>query len=378
LWILREQYRIPNSNRLVMDLLWTARFDSATDPKDRVFALLGLATDVDLSDPGLEISYNPAETVAEVYTRVARSLVCQDSGKLPDLLYEAGAASETRMTGLPSWVPDWSCRRSGSLIGGIAGKIGYKSASALEMEFEFTPQSISSDLSKTKSSDMLILKAATLDWIQLITPPMVQTNPVEDVSEPWLQHVKSDWETFFQQEDKAIVKFPKGPQNQFEALWRTLISNRTRFDEPAPASYAAGYVAFMKYQKTISLQRINQALAGDGQSKPSEAEKQASILYGQALQNSIHMRSFMATSKGYIGLVPSESSTEDKIVLIAGCAVPFVVRRIVDEPSGESLVPDSGDLVNKYQLLGECYVHGIMDSTIEQLNGLKWERIGLV
>lgn len=58
-----------------------------------------------------------------------------------------------------------------------------------------------------------------------------------------------------------------------------------------------------------------------------------------------HRRMFR-TFQGYVGLAPEVAQRRDEIVLCRGNSVPFVLRR----------VPDDED----WNLIGDCYVHGIM------------------
>ena len=51
------------------------------------------------------------------------------------------------------------------------------------------------------------------------------------------------------------------------------------------------------------------------------------------------------TRKGFVGLVPGDAAEGDVICVFIGVKVPFVLRE--DEDG--------------YQLLGDCYVHGIME-----------------
>ncbi|KAF8866367.1 hypothetical protein BDZ45DRAFT_579097 [Acephala macrosclerotiorum] len=55
------------------------------------------------------------------------------------------------------------------------------------------------------------------------------------------------------------------------------------------------------------------------------------------------------TTSGYIGSVPHESQIGDMICIFEGGKVPFVVRN----KSGGG-----------QQLVGECYIHGIMDGEL--------------
>ena len=78
----------------------------------------------------------------------------------------------------------------------------------------------------------------------------------------------------------------------------------------------------------------------------------------------IPYRRFGTTISGYMGLFPAQAQKGDAIAIIYGAPKPFVLR-----PRGEN-----------YQLIGECYVHCIMDGGA--LKGvdpeIRWEEIILV
>lgn len=57
-----------------------------------------------------------------------------------------------------------------------------------------------------------------------------------------------------------------------------------------------------------------------------------------------YQRTFFVTKDGYMGVGPRCSRTGDRIALIAGLKLPFVIR-------------EAGD---RYNLIGPAYIHGIM------------------
>jgi hypothetical protein len=71
----------------------------ATDPRDKVFALLGLATDAD--DPTLHPDYNLS--VEDVYRKTAIFLLRQDRSIA--ILSNSGIGNWRKHKDLPSWVP---------------------------------------------------------------------------------------------------------------------------------------------------------------------------------------------------------------------------------------------------------------------------------
>jgi hypothetical protein len=88
----------PNKKATMMKLLPLTRNYQATDERDKVFALLGIAVDgPKFGLPGLryeQVFYNVAHrSLSEM-----ESLTCLSSAGL----------SSTRKPGLPTWVPDWT------------------------------------------------------------------------------------------------------------------------------------------------------------------------------------------------------------------------------------------------------------------------------
>jgi hypothetical protein len=73
----------------------------ATDPRDKIYGLLGLVDDKELQELGLKPNYT--QSCREIYTNVAAALLRQ--GHL--CILSLCQFSRTRLE-LPSWVPDWS------------------------------------------------------------------------------------------------------------------------------------------------------------------------------------------------------------------------------------------------------------------------------
>lgn len=81
-------------------LLFVERPQSATDDRDKVFALLGLATD------GLPIQANYHLEAAQVYIEVVHSIIAHTQSL--SILTSGGLPESSGKYELPSWVPDWS------------------------------------------------------------------------------------------------------------------------------------------------------------------------------------------------------------------------------------------------------------------------------
>lgn len=82
------------------DLLWNMWDRDATDPRDKVFAVLGL---VDTEDTGPQPAVDYSKSLQQVYREVAAFIIEKD--KKLDIILAANGLE--RSNGLPSWVPDW-------------------------------------------------------------------------------------------------------------------------------------------------------------------------------------------------------------------------------------------------------------------------------
>lgn len=109
------------------------------------------------------------------------------------------------------------------------------------------------------------------------------------------------------------------------------------------------------------------------------------------------MRSFFITAKGYIGIGPSGTYGDCRVCVLSGAELPFVLNSShirtyysaidyfessgseageIDEPSGvvevEDMEPmfqtdtETEDFDPSFRVLGECYVHGMMDGEVRR------------
>ncbi|RYP69786.1 hypothetical protein DL771_005895 [Monosporascus sp. 5C6A] len=91
-------YASPNQLLRLLDL---SRDFMAADPRDKVYAILGLIIDADTYN--LDVDYNVS--VEELYTKIALQIAVRHGWAA--VLRRAGT-EQRRLQSLPSWVPDWS------------------------------------------------------------------------------------------------------------------------------------------------------------------------------------------------------------------------------------------------------------------------------
>lgn len=90
------------ANINLMDMLSTFAFIQATDPRDKIYALLSITKDGSHSD----IQPDYSLSVPEVYVNLAAHLIKRDN--LLNIM--PGSNTKGDFPDLPSWVPDWTAR----------------------------------------------------------------------------------------------------------------------------------------------------------------------------------------------------------------------------------------------------------------------------
>lgn len=98
----RQQIQLPSGESSILSLLGLCQLFSCTDPRDKLFGLLGLMGTPVNDDPSLQPDYTTS--VVEVCRRFAGYAIA--STRSLHILHSVG--TKRTLCELPSWVPDWS------------------------------------------------------------------------------------------------------------------------------------------------------------------------------------------------------------------------------------------------------------------------------
>ncbi|KAM0279439.1 hypothetical protein ACHAQH_004599 [Verticillium albo-atrum] len=317
---------------------------NATDPRDRVFALVGLAEDG--AHPLVAPDYN--KTAEQVFVDAAKFLFMQEGG-LREVLYCCGVGWPRNLSSLPSWAPDWTVVGR-SVIGALPKKkVGYQTSGGLVnrgpvihdkvLELEVI---IFDDISRQTSE----LERVVLD---------PTTNRLDD---RYTMEKSINWI----HEAQALVATVDGEtyingQSHEEALWRTLVCDApsvgagdlaSGMEWPADPIYGLWYHYALRHLVEEPLDDEDMALS------PEETYErmQMGSRWVTSAQFRCYARRLAVTAKGYLALVPPLTEVGDVVAVIPGAPVPFVLRpKWYDEQMDR----------NVYTLVGECYVHGVMN-----------------
>jgi hypothetical protein len=110
-----QKHKSQSQRQKLSDLLRSNRFRDATDPRDKLYALVGLV------DPeyGIVPQYRSENTLSRAFTDAAEAIILKENSL--DILFDTG--EEHRTSGLPSWVPDWSSKDA---VEGLPSRHGRK------------------------------------------------------------------------------------------------------------------------------------------------------------------------------------------------------------------------------------------------------------
>jgi Heterokaryon incompatibility protein (HET) len=300
-------------------LMQVTRCRQSQDPRDKVFSILSL-----LDNDSTQYHFQPdySEPVHVAYARAARAHI-QSSNNL-HILSSCCYLKEENPSSLPSWVPSWEKSVEISYLGGYSAKdaefnYAASGSSLAEVTFTENPEVLSAQgiLIDTVKNNRLQASDSEFDYLY--------TSAKE---EPWLSWDIHD--IVKRLEGEPTIVRPEG-ETILKAVLRTLIADR----HPETG----------KRRHEIKLRRIMRHLW------PKAEDLEGFLSHTQMFAVG---RTLVLSENGYIGLAPSETETGDKICVMYGCHAPVVLRK-------------RSDGADAYILVGDAYVHGLMDGEALQL-----------
>lgn len=155
---------------------------------------------------------------------------------------------------------------------------------------------------------------------------------------------------------RQLVDRYMGASSALEKFWRTLVANRDRNSSNPP-----------RYFERACDQVFAGNMTQDGfyVTRTNDDHPRYVAEFLERVRSVIWMRRMIVTAQEHLlGIAPTNAQEGDLICIIFGCSVPVVLRKVVsDEMTGE----------HHYQLMGDCYVHGMMDGeafTIQQARNI--------
>jgi hypothetical protein len=304
--------------------------------RDKVYGLLGISW---LGNTPFQIDYSQESKPDREVFKDSMIHFLRTEGDLGAFQW---AHLKHHIPGLPSWVPDPTAKHhppnlkegEGSADGDIQTWVrlsnGKLSPEHLAMS-RATPIFI-------ENNEILVLQGLPVGQIRFAD--RVPEHAFVRITDADV-HTVEKWErVLMQHEYDPYSKTTGGKQ---EAFWRTLINNRTDLgveDKIAPSNLEISFNLWMG-RNPYSKERVKQMnLLDNGKGARMIREFNDDLRYG------MQSRAFMITNKGLVGVGPAGTKKGDWVCVLRGGSLPLVLR-----PLGKGY----------WNLIGECYVHGIMN-----------------
>ncbi|CAG7556487.1 unnamed protein product [Fusarium equiseti] len=311
----------------LLDLLTLCDRSKATRARDHLFAVLGLssATDDDL----FRADYY--STFDIIVRRFGKAFVRR--GQCMDLLYQARLNIQSLR--FPSWIPDWTTkfafmgdeadyRSLGLHSGGLYATAGHTQCVSW--------------VSDDPKDDCLTVRGRLIDKLSWVGGDHVKHGPIHGL----LYRLRQSYDIIAELEETS--EYYVNGESLKDVWWRMLVANKTKGFGPVPPDF--GIRLRSKWHRMNALCNMLSSL------HPEEAKEQLveiiGLPYYQAMYSCYTVYQIAKTEKGMIGLVPRVAEPGDRIYVLNGGAVPFVLRK-------------GKRLLNGCRLVGECYIHGLMN-----------------
>ncbi|MCJ1378901.1 hypothetical protein MMC17_002000 [Xylographa soralifera] len=292
-----------------------------SDERDSVYGFLGLINNKIASR--IKPDYNMS--VADVFQDAATQLTfCSQSLILFSLTRYM--TKETRST--PTWVPNWNALR------GLESLEEWSNRTLRLVQHDYF-SSCAEHKMKFEVVNKNVLKLFGIRFDHIISTGRNSASYDPTLAE--VLEIHQEWRLLCNLETDNVLCYVAGGKAS-EAYWRTLINDvYIGRGERRRRCQTSDYKAYLEWLH--------------------ELESSMTAYWESDLANSFHIsykeacigRRFFVTKKGYFGIGPAELEKGDEIYILAGGKHPFALR--------PSLEPEP----DTFELVGDCYVHGIMD-----------------
>ncbi|KAF4637235.1 hypothetical protein G7Y89_g851 [Cudoniella acicularis] len=323
----------------LLELLLSHKGKKSTDPKDKVYALVGIS-----SSRGTFGDIDYSRSLKDIYTHTARHII--SSSHRLDIIcvkqHDNGPSS------LPSWAPDWT--RPPQKYGVLPVGLHHH-----EPEFQADGNTIA-EYKFSSGGDVLEVAGIAIDTITSVGMDFKQKGAHKNVG-PAL-HVFHDWWNLFSASFGDCESLPaQASFGQAISCGHWMFEDISVYAEKLKAIFdLSGNVLAEEDVLHLDMPEYG-SLAGSVTSLLEENEEpeedlgdkqQLSVIINASL--TMNRRRFFVSRAGSIGLAPSNAAVGDLICVLLGCRYPVILREV----DGHHL------------LVGEAYVNDFMNGEAMQ------------
>jgi hypothetical protein len=323
-----------------IDFFLAASEPLVTDPRDKVFAFLGLSKDLDnLIKPDYGL------TIQETYYNLNKCLISQEFGSR--LIAIAGSARRT-MDGLPSWCLDLNFSDKD---GGSGGSL-LQSAKVHRIRLQAGSGSKGRYVIGPEPSELTVL-GLRVDKIKELGPARIK-DPEMPVMSAIMHWIKNTRQFLVNLHGAVRSRYPSS-EEIFKCFCRLVVADDERFSGTAVQSH----LAFVRHWLDLNNQMLAEEDPSTRARKLRDLEWPQSMTDYQLVFGNITMgRRVCVTEQGYLGLVHNPVHIGDEICVVLECNIPVVMRETSTDEK-------------RLMLVGDAFVLDLMDGqavTMENLS----------
>lgn len=330
----------------ILKLLENFRHARSSDPRDKFFSLLGIASDGNLDE--FEPDYS--SPIAEVTQRFAAALIRRFSAERQAmlLLYRAGLSQSHD---LPSWVPDWFEEKPNGLHDALGRGNAFNACGDVREQIKYV-----------SGTGGLEVEAYSIDEVEYVTG---SCNGFE----------RSEQRRYFR-EVKDLLEGVFGDvwdTDQLQrVLWEAPIAGakHPKIAQPGDLSIQDSWEAFRALLKLDRQDQGNEDDIPKGFMAHPKDEDEGSLemksrVYRSLLSDEVRdWRFVILKERNLCGIAPNIVQEGDVVHIFHGGVVPFITRR-------------SEERKGAYRLVGQCYIWGMMQGEGTSYDELVQETVRL-
>ncbi|KAH7196324.1 heterokaryon incompatibility protein-domain-containing protein [Fusarium flagelliforme] len=372
---------MPNWTTLVVNRAWSTQLPpnmlhllrscstrECTDPRDRFYAMLGLASDArNFGKPSYTIS---AEELFEYFTQKmmneGQSLELLSYARSALITPEEGISCHLDFSVLPSWVPYWY---SGTKLSRI-NPTSYKAGALVQPNFRFEPgtlfvNGVMADTIGEIVPQPFLIKEKVHRFKAAMAPGLSSSYPtgiprlqaffrtiLADCMGPGMPQLDVSSVEFGDLAAAFLLLLPANLYDDGKVLFETV-------QEKGMPDYVLGFLKLIGQEDTsVNTKDLLDLYFGPVFTEPERdlhRGRHNAKPYAIAKAQTQRGRNFFMTDNGYMGLTSSNVRIGDGIYVIPSCPLPMILRKYQD----------------CFHVVGECFVLGLMNGEGLSMAGVR-------
>lgn len=364
-YLIKKYHSSPTAT--LVDAVTVTSLFQCTDPKDHLYSLLSITPNN--SDLSADYSISAEETctrfaVATLQVDKNLRLLSLAPHTFLELEAATGGTEKMQRLDLPSWVPDLTCQ----------GFVGPLVSHTIREQIFHAGQGAGSEeevvINISADNKLLGLRGRIVDTIAGLARTLADV-PYPVRERLWDRIVNGrtrDW----LKECREVAAPTEELRERLETeevfkkeFAMAVVHGMTVMRDPMPEEVLPVMQSYMRY--------VSDALE-EGFKMTQDLEEML-LTYGPFIEGSMttvgEARRFCRTEAGRLGQVRKETRVGDLVCVVLGAEVPYVIRPVGDKGDGGE---GDGDVV--YELVGDCYIHGIMQG--ETLRDERYKTVDIV